>query len=236
MKGYGQFCPIAKAAEVFCQRWTALILRDLATGATRFSQLQRGVPLASPTLLSRRLKELEAEGIVERRRSQSGRGWTYHLTPAGEEFVPIVMALGTWGQRWTRRELAEHEINLDLFLWAMENTVDATAFGARRTVVELVLNDQPAHKSRWWFINENGACEMCVREPGFEIDLYILSNLPDMIRVWRGDTTLSSVVSAGRLETHGRSAAVKAFPKWLSVSTLAHVPPARDGALREAAE
>jgi DNA-binding HxlR family transcriptional regulator len=236
MKGYGQFCPIAKAAEVFCQRWTPLILRDLAGGASRFSQLQRGVPLASPTLLSRRLKELEAEGIVERRRSHAAGAWTYHLTPAGKEFVPIVMALGTWGQRWSRRELAPDEVNLDLFLWAMENTVDPMAFGKRRTVIELVLDDQPAHKSRWWFINENGACELCVREPGFEIDLYVMSNLPDMIRIWRGDLSLRAVISAGRLETHGRAKLVKAFPDWLSVSTLAHVAPARDAAHREAAE
>lgn len=79
MKSYNQFCPVAKAAEVFCARWTPLILRELATGSTRFSQIQRGVPLASPTLLSRRLSELEAEGVVERRRAPGGRGWTYQV-------------------------------------------------------------------------------------------------------------------------------------------------------------
>ena len=80
MKSYGQFCPVAKAAELFCERWTPLIVRDLAAGASRFSELQRGVPLMSPALLSRRLKQLEAEGVVERRRSSSGKTWTYHLT------------------------------------------------------------------------------------------------------------------------------------------------------------
>lgn len=97
MRSYGQFCPIAKAAELFCERWTALIIRDLAAGATRFTQLRRGVPLASPALLSKRLKELAREGIFERRRPESGRGWTYHLTRAGEEFRPLVEALGVWG-------------------------------------------------------------------------------------------------------------------------------------------
>ena len=117
MKSYGQFCPVAKAAELFCERWTPLILRDLAGGATRFSELQRSIQLASPTILSRRLKELEAEGIVERRRSASGRSWTYHLTPAGTEFGPIIEALGVWGQHWTRRELADNELDLGLFIW-----------------------------------------------------------------------------------------------------------------------
>src|SRR5262245_63791734 len=112
MKSYGQFCPVAKAAELFCERWTALILRDLAWGATRFSELQRGVPLMSPTLLSRRLKQLEAEGIVERRADGKGGTPTYHLTDAGAEFVPVVEALGVWGQRWSRRQLAQGEIDL----------------------------------------------------------------------------------------------------------------------------
>ena len=116
MKNYGQFCPVAKAAEIFCCRWTPLILRDLASGVSRFSQLKKGVPLASPTLLSRRLRELENEGIVERRRVSGERVWTYHLTEAGSEFTPIVMALGVWGQRWTRRKLADHEIDLGVYL------------------------------------------------------------------------------------------------------------------------
>src|SRR5262245_27063740 len=129
MRTYGQFCPIAKAAELFCERWTALILRDLVAGATRFGQLKRGVPLASPTLLSRRLKELESEGVIERRRPPNGRGWTYHLTAAGREFAPLIQALGVWGQRWTRRELARHEINLTLLMWALEISVKPAAFG-----------------------------------------------------------------------------------------------------------
>ena len=143
MRSYGQFCPIAKAAEIFCERWTALILRDLVAGATRFSEFKRGVPLASPTLLSRRLKQLEAEGIVERRRSDSGRSWTYHLTSAGREFAPIIEGLGVWGQRWTRRELEKQEINLTLLMWALEICVKPDAFGGRRCVVKLSFTDQP---------------------------------------------------------------------------------------------
>ncbi len=173
MNSYGQFCPVAKAAEVFCARWTPLILRDLAGGATRFSELKRGIPLASPSLLTTRLRELEAEGIIERRRSAGGSSWTYHLTRAGEEFTPVVLALGTWGQRWTRRDLEEHEIDLDLLLWAMEKAVHPDAFGDGRTVVEVDVTDQPRNKRRWWFLNEDGRCELCVKDPGFDVALYI---------------------------------------------------------------
>lgn len=230
MRSYGQFCPIAKAAEVFCERWTPLILRDLATGVTRFSDLQRGVPLASPTLLSKRLKQLEAEGIVERRKSASGGTWTYHLTPAGREFAPIVEALGIWGQRWSRRDLADHEVDLGLLLWAMERSVRPEAFGERRSVVQLEITDQPPNKRLWWFLNEGGQCQLCVDEPGFEVDLYLAAELRDLIRIWRGDLSLEQALDRDRLTADGPTRARRALPRWLGVSTLAHVTSLRNAA------
>ena len=172
MRTYGQFCPVAKAAELFCERWTALIIRDLALGATRFSELQRGVPLASPTILSRRLAQLEAEGVIARRRAADAGRWTYHLTEAGRDFVPVVLALGTWGQRWSRRELAEHEVDLGLLLWAVERSARAQAFGAGRSIVELEFPEQPEHKRRWWFLNEAGRTELCLEPPGDDVTLF----------------------------------------------------------------
>ncbi len=119
MKSYDQFCPIAKAAEIFCERWTALILRDLWKGSSHFSELHRGVPLMSPSMLSKRLAQLEKEGIIVRRKSIHARVWTYHLTPAGREFIPIVKALGIWGQHWGRRDLDDGEIDLGLMICEM---------------------------------------------------------------------------------------------------------------------
>lgn len=230
MRSYGQFCPIAKAAEVFCERWTALILRDLVAGATRFSQLRRGIPLASPTLLSRRLKQLEAEGIVERRRSDSGRSWTYHLTSAGREFAPIVEGLGVWGQRWSRRELEKHEVNLTLLMWGLELGVKPDAFGARRCVVKLTFADQPEGTRHWWFVNDDGRAELCVEEPGYEVDLYLMTTLPDMIYVYRGDLSLARACAHGRLEVHGAAWARRALPRWLVPSRFAQVKSQRAGA------
>ena len=232
MRSYGQFCPVAKAAEVFCERWTALILRDLGLGTSQFARLQRGIPLASPTLLSRRLKQLESEGIVESRRSDSGRSWTYHLTPAGQEFVPIVTALGVWGQKWARRELAHHEIDASLLLWAMERGARHDAFGARRGVVRLTLSDQPARKRGYWFVSEKGHTHLCIHDPGFEVNLYLATTLPDMIYIWRGDLPLPRAREEGRIEVHGDAWAVRAFPEWLARSTYAHVKSERPDSIR----
>ena len=85
MKGYGQFCPVAKAAEVFGERWTPLIIRELMAGSRRFNELRRGNPLMSPSILSQRLKTLEDAGVVEKRTPEDGAdGVEYRLTAAGE--------------------------------------------------------------------------------------------------------------------------------------------------------
>ncbi len=230
MKSYGQFCPVAKAAEVFCERWTPLILRDLAIGATRFSELQRGVPLASPTLLSQRLKQLEKEGIVLRRMAPGGGVWTYHLSPAGEELASVVLSLGVWGQKWSRRELAQHEVDLGLLLWAMERGAKPDAFGSRAHVIELTFTDQIEKKRYWWFLNEAGRCELCLKAPDRDADLFVETTLPDMIYIWRGDLPMAQAMEAGRLSVHGTSQLRQAFSRWLSISPLAHVESMREDA------
>ncbi len=229
MRSYGQFCPVAKAAELFCERWTPLILRDLGSGATRFSELHRGVPLMSPALLSRRLKQLEAEGVLVRRRQRKRKGWSYHLTPAGEEFLPLVETLGIWGQRWARRQLADNEVDLGLLIWSLERGVDPDAFGTEKpAVVQLRFTDLAAARQSWWFVNREGACELCLNDPGLEISLYLACTLRDMIYILRGDLALGRAIDDGRLEALGSSAARRALRAWLNLSPLAKIRSRRD--------
>jgi DNA-binding HxlR family transcriptional regulator len=236
MKRYGQFCPVAKAAQLFCERWTPLILRDLAAGATRFSELQRGVPLMSPTPLSRRLRELEAEGVVERKRAPNGKSWTYHLTPAGGEFVPLVVALGVWGQRWTRRQLAKDEVDVTLLAWSLERSVDASAFDKASTTVRIEFTDQRAAKAKWWFVNRDGACELCLEDPGYEVDLYLTTTVRDMIYIVRGDLSLTRALDEGRLETDGPRTLRARLRAWLNLSPLTRVKSQRpDGTIARTA-
>jgi len=215
MRRDAKFCPVAKAAQVFCERWTPLILRDLGAGATRFSELCRDVPLMSRSMLTRRLQELEREGIIERRPNTAGRGWTYHLTGAGREFLPIIDALGDWGQRWSRRRLAEGEVDVELLVWAMEHDVRADAFGDRRTVVQLDFIDQPSNRRRWWFINDPGEVQLCLQDPGFEPDLYLSVQLHDLVHIWRGDLPLSKALKTRRLEAVGPLPLRRALRTWL---------------------
>ncbi len=222
MKTYGQFCPVAKAAELFCERWNALIIRDLAHGPRRFSDLKRGVPLMSPSLLSSRLKRLAAEGIVERD-DLGGARQAYRLTDAGRDFVPLVEGLGAWAQRWTRRDLQAHEIDLGLLVWSIESSADPTAFCERRCLVRLELTDQIEAKRFWWFLNSAGRCQLCVDDPGGDVNLYLACTLPDAIHVIRGDIPLASAITSDRLEVIGDGWARAALPAWLNLGPLTRI-------------
>src|SRR5688572_19037655 len=124
MKGYGQFCPIAVAAEVFAERWTPLILRELFAGERRFNDIRRGMPLISRSLLATRLRELEDAGVVESRPLARGRGRDYRLTPGGEELRHVVDGLGAWGQRWATGQFDPHNIDVGVLMWNVRRRVD----------------------------------------------------------------------------------------------------------------
>lgn len=230
MATYGQFCPVAKASDLFCERWTPLIIRDLVAGATRFSELKRGVPLMSPTLLSTRLKRLIDEGIVERRFDDGNRHATYHLTPAGMEFAPIVELLGVWGQRWTRRALEADEIDLGLLIWTLERGVDPSVFDKSPVTVRLELLDQTESKRYWWFVNDSDHCQLCLEDPGFDVDLYLACTLVDITYIVLGDVSVSHALESGRLEAIGHRVITDRLESWFNLGPLATVPSRLAGA------
>lgn len=177
----------------------------------------------SPTLFSQRLKQLEAEGIIERKTSPDGKSQEYSLTPAGEEFAPVIDALGTWGQRWSRRELMEGEIDLGLFIWALERSVNSMAFGNTRTTIRLELTDQEPEAAYWWFVNENNSVEICLQDPGYEINIYLAGLLPDFIYLIRGDISLNYATENDKIEVLGERKYINSLPEWLNLGPLTQI-------------
>ncbi len=153
MRGYGQFCAIAQAAEVLTERWTPLVLRELAlTGSRRFNDIQRGVPLMSSSLLSKRLRQLERAGIIERRQRSAGKGSEYHLTPAGEELGPVFAQLGVWSERWLRRPIFEETPDTGLLMWWVRTTVKTDALPAGRSVIHFRFRGAPEKLRYFWLV------------------------------------------------------------------------------------
>jgi DNA-binding HxlR family transcriptional regulator len=223
MKGYGQFCPIAKAAEIFAERWTPLVLRELAAGSTHFNDLRRGLPLMSSSLLSQRLKRLEVEGVVERRSAPTGHGCEYHLTPAGRELEPLIMMMGDWGARWVRSRLAADELDVSLLMWDMHRRVRPDQFPARRVVVGFEFRDVVKARQHWWLVSEGGKADLCLTDPGYEVDLFILTDLRTMTAVWIGDMRLGQATASGQLEVHGPHQLRAKLGSWLGLSPFATV-------------
>jgi DNA-binding HxlR family transcriptional regulator len=225
MKGYGQFCPVAKGAEVFAERWTPLVLRELLLGSTHFSDLHRGVPLMSRSLLSLRLKQLEEIGVVERKCGPQGP--QYHLTEAGREFAPIVRQLGEWGQRWFRPKFDRNDLDVGLLMWDMRRSIKPDAFPAGRVSVQFDFSGLPASKRTWWLISNGEEVDLCPNDPGYEVGLYVVTDLRTMTRVFMGDLPLKTAIGSGEIELDGSRELRQQFERWLGLSGFADIEDAR---------
>lgn len=221
VSGYGQFCPVAMASEVLCTRWTPLIVRELLCGSTRFNDLRRGVPRMSPTLLSKRLKELEQAGIIETRPTGQSGIVEYHLTQAGQELRPLVMSLGTWGQRWVETQLSLKNLDPSLLMWDMRRTIDASLLPEGRSTVRFHYPELRAADQFFWLVIENRVVDVCSIDPGYEVDLFVECSLRTMTAIWMGLTNVRAELEASRLELAGDKMLARSMQQWLACSTFA---------------
>jgi DNA-binding HxlR family transcriptional regulator len=218
---YGQFCPVAMAAEIICSRWTALILREMLCGTTRFNDLRRGVPLMSPTLLSKRLKELAEAGVIAMTRSGRHGVVEYKLTEAGEDLRSVIMSLGSWGQRWVESSLSLKNLDPSLLMWDMRRNLKASLLPDRRCTVKFSYPELSAGRKSWWIVSDNGEIDLCNVDPGYDIDLYVSGSLHAMTAVWMGVSTLKSEIDAGNITLTGDKAVARSMQQWLGLSPFA---------------
>lgn len=219
--GYKQFCPVAMAAEILCTRWTIVLLREMVAGTTRFNDLRRGVPRMSPALLSTRLKELEEAGVLERKPLHSEKGvFEYHLTEAGKDLYPVIEAVGMWGQKWIESSLSLKNLDPSLLMWDMRRNLNPTPLPRIRTVIQFLYSDLPVSKSHWWLVIEpDGEVDLCWSDPGFEVDLYITTDLRTMTAIWMGLSTVES--QSDKLELIGSREIAATMHLWLGLSPFA---------------
>jgi DNA-binding HxlR family transcriptional regulator len=228
---YHQFCPVAKAMELLDERWTLLVVRELAAGSERFNELRRGLPRMSPTLLSRRLQQLIRAGIVDK--TDDGNGVRYRLSPAGGELRPIVAALGAWGVRWIGR-IGDADLDPKLLLWDIRRHVDGAAVPPGRTVIAFEFPDVPAAGRRWWLVVTPDDADVCDTDPGYPVALTVTATLRHLTEVWLGERTWAQAGRAGDLTLVGTAAARRGLPRWLTLSTFAAVPRPRQAVDPEA--
>lgn len=231
---YKQFCPVAMAAEILCSRWTIVLLRELIAGSTRFNDLRRGVPRMSPALLSQRLKDLEAAGVLRRDEAEPGVH-EYVLTAAGRELEPLVHAFGMWGHRWIESKLSLQHLDARLLMWDMRRSLDTTPLPKARSVIRFQYADAPqGHRLFWLIALPKGEIDLCEIDPGFDVDLYVSCSLLTMTAIWLGYETPKAAVSAKRLILVGNRDLQSKVPTWLGLRPFPNAPalpgPEQDGA------
>jgi len=221
VRTYGQYCPIARGAEIFAERWTPLIVRNLHLGCEGFGEILEGAPGLSRTLLSQRLKHLEDFGIVASEAKADGRGRRYALTPAGRDLFTVCHALGEWGAHWL--EIAPEHLDPFVALWSMCNALRRDKLPERRVVVRFDFTGRQ-RRERYWLLIERGDGEICKKRPGDE-DLFVTADAETFVRWHAGHLSWTDATRGGRIELDGPSRLVRAFPTWNARSAFAYVTP-----------
>jgi DNA-binding HxlR family transcriptional regulator len=188
-RGYGEYCPIAKASEVLGERWTPFILRNIHLRCHSFTEIQRGCPRMSSTLRSQRLRSLERDGVIARVPAPSGRGSRYYLTPGGQEPIEVVLQMGHWGARWL--DLGPRDYEPEIVLWGWAKFIDAGKLPPSRVVVRFDLTDRP--RQHFWMLIDRPESEVCVKHPGLDEDLVVVTDCVTLrARCVRGGTGLGA--------------------------------------------
>jgi len=213
------------AAEILGTRWTLLLLRELVVGSTRFNELRRGVPRMSPALLSKRLKDLEAAGIVARSKTPSGPDFfEYQLTDAGKDLQKVVEAVGIWGQRWIETKASLDNLDPALLMWDIRRNIDPRPMPRRRTTIQIIFKDLAKSRQKWWLIVQpDREVDLCSIDPGFEVDLYLSTDLRTMTAIWMGYTTIARAKEQGKLFVSGNRQLETSMRSWFSLSRFAKV-------------
>lgn len=222
---YNQFCPVAMAAEILCSRWTLVLLRELVAGSTRFNELRRGVPRMSPALLSKRLKDLEAAGIVTRSRVPGEPGlFEYRLTKAGQDLGPVIEAVGSWGQRWIETEASLKNLDPNLLMWDIRRNINPKPMPRRRNTIQFIFADLQRAQRNWWLIVQpDQEVDLCSVDPGFDVDLYLSTDLRTMTEIWMGYIAISRAKEEGRLTLTGSSQLEANLRSWFRLSSFAKI-------------
>lgn len=224
---YGQFCPIAKASEIIGEKWTVLVIRELLMGATRFSELQRGLGLISPTLLSRRLDSLVQHGLVMKKKIPGQKGHEYLATQSCKELLPVIRSLGDWGMCWARSSLTERDYDVELLMLYLQRSVVPENLPGTSTTLRFKFTDIKAYPD-WWILVEDGEVDCCTVDPGKEVDVYFTSTVKILATIWMGESSYKKAVRDGDLALVGDRVLTSNISHWMTNSMFADLPPAKE--------
>jgi DNA-binding HxlR family transcriptional regulator len=221
----GSLCPAMASADILGDKWTLLLLREMFLGTTRFGRFQKAIPRMSPSILSKRLKTLEAADIIIRKATPSGQAAEYRLTRSGRELGPIVENMAVWGMRWRKRSIAAQDCDVGGFMWDFHRTLNTASLPDGETVILVQISDR-RDLNTWWVIANGDAVDLCVDDPGHEVDVYLTATLPNLIALWLGDVGVQPAVDDKTIFLDGPRHLLNTAQDWMAQSPLVGVRPA----------
>lgn len=222
----GSLCPAVKAADMIGDKWTLLIMRELLLGANRYNLFQRALPRISPTVLAKRLKQMEADGLIIKKTVAGEKATEYRLTKCGRELAPLINYMSKWGLRWARRRLNEEDLDVGTFMWDFHRSLNTSELPDGETVFSVRLTGLDAH-SKWWLVAKDNVVDLCTDDPGKDVDLYISATLPALAEVWMGDIEASAAIRDEDLTLTGAPYLIRTASQWFPTSLYADVRPKR---------
>jgi DNA-binding HxlR family transcriptional regulator len=223
VRTYGQYCPIARASDLLAERWSIIILRNILIGCRTFNEIADGAPGLSRGLLSKRLRDLAAAGVLEIRPKPDGPGSTYEPTQAGRELSDVMLALEHWGSKWA--ELTPEHAHPGVVLWGWVTCyLDRDRLPRRRVLVRFEYSTLSGPGRRGWLLIERGDAEVCEKYPGGDEDLVVVVNEPVAFARWHlGELEWGVALRSGAIEVRGSRELARALPTWNSRHLVADV-------------
>ena len=219
MYDYKEACPISMAASVLCERWTLQIVREMVFGSTKYSEIQKFIPNISPSLLRDRLRSLEKQGLVMRKRAERGNRYEYFLTPSGKALTPVLIEMGKWGMRHAREGMTDRANTASGLLRDFAGRLDVDELPSGNTSIQINLSDVE-ESPRGYIHVRDGEVEICDTDLGFETDVYITSTLDLMTRVWYGEVDMTEAIDSGRMKVVAAPVYRRHMTRWLRISSF----------------
>lgn len=216
---YGEACPVSMATSILAERWTIQIIREMFLGSTKYSQFQKFMPNISPTLLKNRLSSLEANGIIIRKKTATRGRYDYFLTPSGKALGPVITEMGKWGMRYARSGMTEKENTVYGLMRDLSGALDISELPGCDITVQFNFTDNVGNSKQ--FINiQNGKIQVCSKDLGFEVDVYITSTIKHMTKIWYGELSMSTAMEENKMTVIGNIEYTNNIQKWLRISSF----------------
>ena len=219
MYDYNEACPISMAASVVCERWTLQIIREMFFGSTRYSEIQKYIPNISPSLLRNRLRFLEEQGLVMRKKSTSGNRYEYHLTASGKALAPVLTEMGKWGMRWSSDCMTDKQNTASGLVRDFSGAIKVEELPSCDTVIQITLTDVDESPQRYIHV-QNGNVQVCDTGLGFEVDVYIESTIQVMTRIWYGELEMTAAIDSGQMTVKAAPVFSRSIKRWLGISSF----------------